>query len=277
VIDHPEIASGVGLDDLTAPRPSVILLRRDWEFLFNQLKSLHAVGGYLERVAGDLIDLGEEPMRYYDLASADEETPPGEIDPALAAIGARQASLPLLPMAPAAHKDLEAHVVVHMVFEDIATSPGKTGQVSDSRRLKTLAELDRIPVGHRWEIGRFMLDRLDEVENTPDKAVEWHLRRFVGGGGTAHLGFGVCSKYSPEILAAFVAWVQLRHIELQPLIDEPEELTTVGVLLTPRRDGQRPWDTTMVAASGDLELTDEEIDAYRSFWKSQEDATLREV
>jgi hypothetical protein len=64
VIDHPDVPDGVSLDDLTSPARSVVLLRRDWEFLFNQLKSVHAVGGYLERVAGDAIELGGEPMRY---------------------------------------------------------------------------------------------------------------------------------------------------------------------------------------------------------------------
>lgn len=44
--------------------PTVVLLRRDWEFLFDQLKSTHAVCGYFERVPGDSIELGDEPMRY---------------------------------------------------------------------------------------------------------------------------------------------------------------------------------------------------------------------
>lgn len=277
VIDHPDAPDHVGLGDISSPTASVILLRRDWEFLFNQLKSVHAVGGYFERVAGDAIELGEEPMRYYDLASADEQTAPGPIDPAIAALGARQVSMPLLPMAPAAHEDSEAHFVVRMLFEDIATAPIRAGEMSEARRLKVLAELDRLPVGHREEMGRFLLEGLEKVEATSPEGLEWRLRRYMGPRGEAHLAFGVCSEYSPMIETAFGAWVQLRHDELHSIVDQAEELTTVGVLLTPRHDGKRPWDTSMVTTFGDLELTDEEIANYRSVWKSQDDATLRTV
>ncbi len=163
--------------------------------------------------------------------------------------------------------------MVRMIFEDIATT--RVGKIPEPQRLKMLSELDRLPVGHRESIGRFLLTRLESVEATPDDALEWHLRRFVGD--RSHLGFGVCSTYSPEIHNAFAAWVQLRHHELQARGDMPKELTTVGVLLTPRRDGQRPWDTTIVAATGDLELTDEELASYRTVWQSEGEATLRDL
>ncbi|WP_405466679.1 hypothetical protein OG783_28720 [Streptomyces jietaisiensis] len=38
--------------------PVIALLRRDWEFLFNQLRSTHAVVGYLHRVAASAPVLG---------------------------------------------------------------------------------------------------------------------------------------------------------------------------------------------------------------------------
>ena len=44
--------------------------------------------------------------------------------------------------------------------------------------------------------------------------------------------------------------------------------TTVGVLLTPRTDGVRPWDTTMMAVSGDLNLTSSDLARYRQLWAS---------
>ncbi len=78
VIDHPEVPDGINLGAFKSPTAFVVLTRRDWEFLFNQLKSLHAVGEYLERVSSDPIELGDEPIRYYQLASADEQTPPAQ-------------------------------------------------------------------------------------------------------------------------------------------------------------------------------------------------------
>jgi hypothetical protein len=38
------------------------------------------------------------------------------------------------------------------------------------------------------------------------------------------------------------------------LIPERQDVMTVGVLLTPRTDGLRPWDTTMAATRGDPHL-----------------------
>jgi hypothetical protein len=45
-----------------------------------------------------------------------------------------------------------------------------------------------------------------------------------------------------------------------------DDLTTVAVLLTPRTDGKRPWDTTMVAVSGALDFTEEELAGLRAIW-----------
>ena len=75
VVDHPAVPSEVitAVDD--QPNPSVVILRRDWEFLFDQLKSTYSVTRYLERVAGEASELGNEPVRYFRLAQADEEAP----------------------------------------------------------------------------------------------------------------------------------------------------------------------------------------------------------
>lgn len=47
VIDHPEPPDGATPIVEDEPNPSVVLLRRDWEFLFVQLKSTLGVIGYL--------------------------------------------------------------------------------------------------------------------------------------------------------------------------------------------------------------------------------------
>ena len=65
---------------------------------------------------------------------------------------------------------------------------------------------------------------------------------------------------------AFGSWVQLRHYELQEIAGDAEDLTTVGVLLTPRRDGLRDWDTTMSAVSGRIDLSVDDLALYRRIW-----------
>jgi hypothetical protein len=71
VVEHSRAPEDVVIPVNDTPHPSVVLLRRDWEFLFDQLKSSHAVSRYLERVAGESIALGEEIVRYFQLAHAD--------------------------------------------------------------------------------------------------------------------------------------------------------------------------------------------------------------
>jgi hypothetical protein len=266
VVEHPEVPDGVVVELTNEPNPSVVLLRRDWEFLFDQLKSTYAVCHYLKRVAGKSLEVGDEVMRYYDLAQADEVTPPGPVDPRL---GDRwqQASAPLMPMRPAGtEEDAEPHLLLRTMVEDIAVSPAPRGE---NDRLRVLAALDNLPVATRAKVGEYVLDAMNSI--TPQEGgAEWRLRRVVspsGATGTVQLGFGVCSAEHDEVVqAVFLAWVQLRHHEVFEVIEEGDSLTTVGVVLTPRTDGTRPWDTTMAAATGDLGLTEDEIDRFREAW-----------
>lgn len=271
VLEHPDAPIGIIPAIGESANPAVAILRRDWEFLFEQLKSTHAVCGYFERVASEAVELGQEPVRYFQLALADEQAPPGPLDPALLGAEGRSVSSPLLPLVPAASDDEQAHRLVRSIFEDIATSGLR--QVDETDRVRALAELDRLPVSDRAEIGKLLINSLAAVMKTPAGTTEWRLRRMVGGMGgeqTVQLAFGACSAFSPEHQAAFNAWVQLRHYEVQQVIDDGAGLTTVGVLLTPRPDGQRPWDTTLAAVSGDLQLTPEELSLYREVWSTDE-------
>jgi hypothetical protein len=95
----------------------------------------------------------------------------------------------------------------------------------------------------------------------------WRLRSLRGPAGYAHLAFGAGTKFSKDHQAAFSMWVQLKHHDLQQITGETD-LTTVGVLLTPRADGYRPFDTSMSAVKGDLGLTPEAVAAYREHWSS---------
>jgi hypothetical protein len=71
IVDHP------GLGRYLPKGDAVVLLRRDWEFLFSQLKSTYAVLEYLERVGrgGSHVVLDDEPVRYHQLAIADLKAP----------------------------------------------------------------------------------------------------------------------------------------------------------------------------------------------------------
>lgn len=53
------------------------------------------------------------------------------------------------------------------------------------------------------------------------------------------------------------------ELELMP---ERAEMLSVGVLLTPRHDGYRPWDTTLVATRGDQGLDPRSRDALELLW-----------
>lgn len=275
VVDHPNAPDEVVAAVADQPNPSVVLLRRDWEFLFEQLKSAHAVVGYLERVAGEPLELGTEIVRYFQLAQADEAAPPGPADLRLLGTGARHISSPLLPMRAAATDDTEAsHLLIRMIFEDIAVSVAP--QVTESERLRFLAALDGLPVGMRGLVGEFLLDAMEAVIKVPEGTTEWRQRRVAGqpeGGRTVQLAFGVCSTgHSTMIQDVFSWWVQLRHHEMYEVVAaDGGTLTTVGVLLTPRHDSARPWDTTMIATSDDLGLDAEHIAAYRQMWPRKEE------
>jgi hypothetical protein len=47
---------------------------------------------------------------------------------------------------------------------------------------------------------------------------------------------------------------------------DADERTTVAVLLSLSRHPSRPWDTTVVAVSGDMGFTDEDLAALRELW-----------
>jgi hypothetical protein len=270
VVDHPSVPRGITPSLAESQYPAVVLLRRDWEFLFDQLKSTHAVGGYFQRVAGKPLELGNEPARYFELALADQQAKPAPLDPALPT-GGRRISSSLLPMEAAATDDVRAHLLIRSIFEDIAITP--TDDVQEDQRVRVLAELDRLPVSDRGLIGRFLMNGLDSIPKADPTTFEWRLRRIAGrldSDRLLHLSFGTCSKRIELSQEMFSTWVQLRHHQIQQHISHNDILATVGVLLTPRDDGQRVFDTTMVAIRGDLGLTDEEVATYERIWSGYE-------
>lgn len=179
--------------------------------------------------------------------------------------GGRLVSSPLLPIAEAGSEDVRSHQMLRVVQEEIALS---RINVSEDARLRVLAQLDRLPVGMRSSIGRYLLDSLAEMSKLPPGENQWLLRKVVGGRGTEHLAFGVSSSISEVVQGLFRNWVCLRHQQARDRLGDPD-LTTVGVLLTPRR-GAPPWDTTMVAATGDVGFTSVERKQLEKVWPLDE-------
>ena len=269
VIDHPDPPGDqipAAEEDLS---DAVVLLRRDWEFLYDQLRSSSAVAGYLERVSGEQAMLGVEPARYYERAAADAEAAPAILDPHFLVGNVPVVSEPLLPFQPVEDEGTGSQALYRSLLEDIAMT--RLQEASETQRLEALAELDRLPVKHRDLISSFLRDKFRVVSGQRD-GVEWHFRRVAGGSGGTQLAYAVCSSFDEDIEAAFQAWAQLRHHEFQQRLDGGREIKTVAVLITPRRDGQRDWDTTMCFIAGGLGLDSEAVREYQDVWLPEVEA-----
>lgn len=263
IIDHPSPPREYQPPELRTRIPTVVLLRRDWEFLFHQLRSSRAVIDYLARVSGLIGRLGAEPERYYELAAADARAEPSPTDQAIAALGT-QVSVPLLPAAPAGSDDDEAHRMVRIICEDIANV--RLDSDDEANRLRVLAAIDELPVGHRSELGRLLLNGLEEARNADQEATLWQFRTFRSGVLRNQLGFGVCSVFNEVTHAAFRSWLLFRHHERGVSGGDLDTLTSIGVLLTPRSDGYREWDTTTMAVTGNPGLTEQDLHNSRTLW-----------
>jgi hypothetical protein len=280
IIDHPSLPPEFVPDTAAIDPPTVVLTRQDWDFLFAQLKSTHAVAAYINRVVGEPVELGTEPLRYYDLALDDLMAKPDALDTSAYRLGGpvRHFSSPMLPLNPAAAGDEADHRMFRLVLEDIAVTSLGQGQsggpepIDEESRLAVLAELDRLPMGLRSQIGRYLVNGLGEMKKVPPTEVQWRMRRVFGGRGTEHLAFGVGSRSAKEMRLGFGAWVSLRHQQALETMNG-EDLTTVGVILTPRFD-HRAWDTTMVAASGQFHWGEDGRRRLEGLWPLDPNETL---
>ncbi len=70
-------------------------------------------------------------------------------------------------------------------------------------------------------------------------------------------------------MIAFSAWLLIRHHERGERVGSFAGLESIGVLLTPRHDGYREWDTTMFAVQDAPELSDDDLKQYRELWNTQ--------
>ncbi|WP_156517466.1 hypothetical protein [Rhodococcus sp. LB1] len=266
IVDHDDPPDDIAPVASTPALPIVVLLRREWEFLFDHLRSLTALGSYLHRIKDDAVAPGDHPGHYYELATADERATanPGR-PPVSLGSGEQRFSYPLLPMEPASNLDEQGAAMFRQMLEDLATSPWDR---SEEDRLTLLHLLDRQAVTERAKIGRRMIDLPRDASSVSREATRFDLRRYVFGEGDLQLGFGVCNTFSELHREAFRRWVMLRHHELTETLpdDSREDIWTVAILLTPRHDGLRPWDTTVFAINGVLEIDDADLAALHLLW-----------
>jgi len=259
VLDHPNPPPDV-TPDREPDKHGLILLRRDWEFLWDQLRSVNAIIEYAHRVADERIELGTETTRYFDLADRDANAAPDPIAEWMADIGATQHSGPTLPQEPADTSDIIGHAVFQRILEDIAA----TDFTGDERaRIEVLGLIDKFSVTHRAELGRMLLRRIDYCALSPADVLRAQHRVTFIDDGQLHLSFSVYSQLTGYHRQLFETWLLLRRQTFLERSNQqgPEYPWSVAVLLTPRPDGTRPWDTTVLATNSGPTYDDTEYQA----------------
>ena len=267
VLDHPSPPDGLVLGGAGV----VVLLRRDWEFLFEQMQSTVAVIDYLLRVASIApVALGLECVRYFELAQADAAATPAPADAGFADLVMRDEWAPVLPLRPAQRSNL-----IRWILEDIGEVP--TTGLDDSgvrHRLRLLAAIDSAPLGPRAEMADVILSWLEQVQQGPPEPVRWRFRHYLYF-GRVHLIVGVTNQNRDVMREAFGYLVRLRHVERGERSATQAELITVGVLLQPRTDGRRPWDTTAGMVEGSAPWSPEEREIAVRIWGSLDEGVRR--
>ncbi|WP_078291603.1 hypothetical protein [Mycobacterium sp. D16R24] len=270
IIDHDTPPDSVSAYSEKVSIPYVAILRREWDFLFDQLRSTTAVVDYLHRIAGHLVAPGKHATHYYGLALADERTPPDFEQsgiPAALNNPELRTSRPTLPLEPASAADEYGARMYRQILEDIAESR-RDGDEAD--RLFVLHLLDKLYVAERAVVGRLLLTNMSKAPRVDIGTTRWDFRRYLIGETDLHLAYAVCNHFTDRHRYAFKQWGMLRHHEwithLDP--DRRSDATTVTVMLTPRYDKVRPWDTTLFAHFGERPLDDDELESMRRLWNN---------
>ena len=259
VLDHPNPPRKV-FPPTDTNGPSVVMLRRDWEFLWNQLRSASAVVDYIHRVSSEdeAAELGSETHRYFDLAEKDLHAPGSRLPAWMREGGADPVNGPLLPSDPASTKDELGFRVFQRVLEDIAATDF-TGDESD--RVRMLSHIDRVAVTARADLGRLLLRRLISCGDASQGELRVEHRLLYVDHGELHLSFtcmGSLTGYYQEMFRAWFLHRRQRFL-MQSEAKGPIWPWSVGVLLTPRPNTKaRLWDTTVIATDGPPEYDDEE-------------------
>jgi len=223
---------------------------------------------YLHRIADAHVAPNEHVEYYYELALADEQTPP-QMNPSRIPASlddpALRMSHPLLPMEPMSADDGYGARMYRQMLEDITTSPWDR---TENDRLLVLSLLDQLPVAERTVIGQRLLTHLGQAPEVGIGETRWEARRYLLGTADIQLGFIVCNQFTDFHRQAFQQWAMLRHHEWTTLLDVDiqDAASTAAVMLTPRYDRVRPWDTTVLVIVGMLDLDPNELQAMQRVW-----------
>ncbi|MEV6907099.1 hypothetical protein [Amycolatopsis sp. NPDC051071] len=267
VIDHADPPHGYLPPAAPTEVPAIVILRRDWEFLFDHLRSTRAVLAYLMRASGgDAVELGDEPRRYHEYALADIDAIPGSLDPAVASLLAAKPSETIsvarAPLQPAGHDEEAPHVMLRMIMEDVAETPIEEGR--DADLLLMLAALDGLPVEHRTDLGRTLIKFMESAAQPTKPGTLIHSRTAIPAPGDfTPLQFVVASRRSEEARDALMIRLQVLHHDYSTAIDDWEHCT-LGVMLTPSTVPGRLWDTSTTALWGDQGQPPEVIEEARA-------------
>ncbi len=259
VLDHPSPPRNV-FPPKDTDGPSVVMLRRDWEFLWNQLRSASAIVDYIHRVSteDEPAELGSETHRYFDLANKDLLAAPSRLPEWMDGGDADPVNGPLLPKDPASAGDELGFRVFQRILEDIAATDF-TGDETD--RVQMLSHIDRVAVTARAELGRLLLRRLVSCGGAPEGELRVEHRLLYIDQGVLHLSFTCMGRLTGYYHEMFRTW--LLHRRQRFLMESnakgPIWPWSVGVLLTPRPStSERLWDTTVIATNGPPQFEDAE-------------------
>lgn len=261
VLDHPTPPRGV-IPTQDVDGPSVIMLRRDWEFLWSQLRSTSAIVDYIHRIAteDEPAELGSETHRYFDLANKDLYASPSQLPDWMDGVDAGRASGPLLPKDPAASGDELGFRVFQRILEDIA---GTDFTGDETERVQVLSHIDRVAVTVRADLGRLLLRRLISCSDAQIGELKVANRILYLEQGELHLSFtcmGMLTGYYQEMFRKWFLHRRQRFLATSNA-KGPIWPWSVGVLLTPRpRMNERLWDTTVIATNGPPEFDEAEYE-----------------
>lgn len=152
-------------------------------------------------------------------------------------------------------------------MEDIARTP--LAEEREADRIKVLADLDGLPVDARTELGQSLLGFMSAIGSWTGEGVRTETRLVVPNPDEfTPMVFTVASQFDEDVRGVFHGRVHLLHYDLH-CPEAADHQGVVGVLLTPSRDPERLWDTTMFAVGGSHEYEPARMDEVRAMFAQQ--------
>lgn len=256
LIDHPKPPRDLIVDLARTKQPSVVLLRREWDFLFTQLRSTYAVAAYLHRVADKPNVLGMEATRYFDLAQKD-------------AYGSSKhpthPSHGLLAVLPPNPEDEDAYALIKGLYEYLATAHAFD---SEEERFRVLTAVDSLPLLARTHAGRTVIDSEQHFAEHRELSNQWQMCSAWAQQQHVQLSIAVYSDpVSAAALAEFQRWVRWRHHQLSEELSCIEKALTVGILRCSPADGHSHPTTHALLVRGKSDVSSDELTEMKCSWE----------